>query len=248
MAEKVLCPFHQERSPSCVIYDDGFYHSYCCGRHGPISELGRATEAKPGRVKFVEDLTRTVPAIQALPKREIRGLELHASDTGYYILWHDLSYYKYRPFTVGDARSKYKGPSGVSKPLFQAANEFIGGECVVIEGELNALSLAKARPDLTVVSPGGAGDFYSKRTAGPDLSFYKRYSHLWCVVDEDPAGAMAAIQFKSLMVAAGIEVTIRMMKVDANDLLVKEGPNGLKEEAARMGLRVQMRHVSGGYL
>jgi DNA primase len=30
---KTFCPFHQDSSPSCHIYDDGF-HCYACGTHG----------------------------------------------------------------------------------------------------------------------------------------------------------------------------------------------------------------------
>lgn len=38
------CPFHQERSPSCHVYDDGHYHCYGCGAHGDVVTLVREKE------------------------------------------------------------------------------------------------------------------------------------------------------------------------------------------------------------
>jgi len=37
----MLCPFHSERTPSCIIYPDGGYKCFGCGRHGrnPIDFL-----------------------------------------------------------------------------------------------------------------------------------------------------------------------------------------------------------------
>ena len=37
----VRCPFHDERTPSCVLYPDGGYHCFGCGKngHGAISFL-----------------------------------------------------------------------------------------------------------------------------------------------------------------------------------------------------------------
>lgn len=31
---KVRCPFHNERTPSCVIYADNSYHCFGCSAHG----------------------------------------------------------------------------------------------------------------------------------------------------------------------------------------------------------------------
>lgn len=43
----VLCPWHEEDTPSCAIYDDGHFYSFCCGRHGLIEELGAIKEMTP---------------------------------------------------------------------------------------------------------------------------------------------------------------------------------------------------------
>ena len=34
-----LCPFHQEKHPSFVIYPDGHFHCFGCGRHGGVAAL-----------------------------------------------------------------------------------------------------------------------------------------------------------------------------------------------------------------
>ena len=38
------CPFHQERSPSMHVYDDGHYHCYGCGAHGDVFTVIREKE------------------------------------------------------------------------------------------------------------------------------------------------------------------------------------------------------------
>jgi DNA polymerase I-like protein with 3'-5' exonuclease and polymerase domains len=35
---KILCPFHEEKTPSCHIYADGHYHCFGCSAHGWIDE------------------------------------------------------------------------------------------------------------------------------------------------------------------------------------------------------------------
>jgi len=36
--DKILCPFHEEQTPSCHIVDDRFW-CFGCGRQGHVSEL-----------------------------------------------------------------------------------------------------------------------------------------------------------------------------------------------------------------
>lgn len=37
---KMLCPWHEEKTPSCWInIDELFYHCFGCGKHGPLSEI-----------------------------------------------------------------------------------------------------------------------------------------------------------------------------------------------------------------
>jgi Toprim domain/CHC2 zinc finger len=37
--EKINCPFHDDRTPSCHLYPDGHYHCFGCKAHGSIEEL-----------------------------------------------------------------------------------------------------------------------------------------------------------------------------------------------------------------
>lgn len=46
--EVILCPFHQEKTPSCHIdRARGLYVCFGCGKTGPISELPKADEPRP---------------------------------------------------------------------------------------------------------------------------------------------------------------------------------------------------------
>jgi Toprim domain/CHC2 zinc finger len=35
----ICCPFHDDSTPSCALYDDGHYHCFGCEAHGPIEDL-----------------------------------------------------------------------------------------------------------------------------------------------------------------------------------------------------------------
>jgi DNA polymerase I-like protein with 3'-5' exonuclease and polymerase domains len=35
---KICCPFHDDKTPSCQLYDDGHYHCFGCGKHGWIDD------------------------------------------------------------------------------------------------------------------------------------------------------------------------------------------------------------------
>jgi DNA primase len=107
-----------------------------------------------------------------------------------------------------------------------------------VEGEFNALSLAKVTLALDVVSPGGAGDFYSK-TAENYLRNMSTYETIYLVVDDDKAGAQAAIQAASkLKVYGAKDVRIKLVEKDFNDELVEKGPESLKEKVREMGMPI----------
>jgi DNA primase len=40
----VLCPFHEEDTPSCAIYDNSTYYCFACLKYGRIDELGKLKE------------------------------------------------------------------------------------------------------------------------------------------------------------------------------------------------------------
>lgn len=63
------CPFHQERTPSMYVYDDGHYHCYGCGAHGDAITLIREKE----RVEFTD-------AVELLARRA--GIELAYEQRG----------------------------------------------------------------------------------------------------------------------------------------------------------------------
>jgi hypothetical protein len=235
MSKKYHCPHHEESTPSAVAYANSYY-SFCCGRGGPLSELG----LKPGErieVTYVEDIAASIERIERLPRQEIRGFSLHADSLGYYIVWPDRAYYK-RRILGAESGSKYRGPSGHSKPPFVAQVDGKYSRLILIEGEFNALSLALLEPAATVISPGGAGDFYSKRGSSDLESYSAQYTgSIDIVVDADAAGVQAAIETKAKLITLGCEdVRIFLVEKDLNDILVQDGKEALREQVKRMGL------------
>lgn len=233
MTKRYLCPRHKENTGSAVVYGDRFF-CFGCGQSGPVTELG----LEPGekiQETYVEDLQASIERIRRLPLRPVRGFSLHSHDAGYYLLWPDLSYYKYRSYSGADSHGKYKGPAGHRKPWFKAS-EGSGETLALVEGEFNAMSLALACPELAVISPGGAGDFYSKGSE-KYLQNLTCYEKVFVIADDDKAGAQAAIQATSKLKHYGVKnAQIRLVKEDFNDVHTKEGQEALKAKAREMGM------------
>jgi hypothetical protein len=221
--KRVVCPYHKERTPSCVLYSD-HYRCYGCGKTGPLTDLkgvdiSEASDPEP------EDLEAAFAYIDQLPLKEIRGLSLPADDRAYFVPWPGKDYYKKRFFAP--TRVKYFGAAGHKKPLF-VANRVPGRALIVVEGEINALSIAKAVPEISVVSPGGSGDF-SPKAVKKYWTVYQQYDILILLVDADKAGALACIEMLGALAGKGKVLKHHLMPQDANDLLVNVGSEGLRK-------------------
>jgi hypothetical protein len=202
-----------------VIYDD---HAYCYGGCGRIllSELGIEGEAhEPIRRDPPEDLGVSLSRIATLPKIWHRGLEFPADDRYFYIVWSNGSFYK-RRLLVGSDGAKYLCPRGVTKPLFVAREQTGQTKLVIVEGELNALSLASVPGNYDIVSPGGCGDFKTERYLSYYLTGYDKYVIL---VDADSAGLSAAIELKNKLIKHSPYISVMFCKhgEDCNDLLIQ---------------------------
>lgn len=221
---KILCPNHKERTPSCHVYPDGL-HCYACGfraPHGTYSGINTALLPPEEEIE-AEDLGRAFERIDRLPVSGVRGLQLPVGREGFYIPWPTRDYYKLR--RDSDSGPKYVGARGHRRPLFWASQQ--GHQLFLVEGELNALSLALALPDWACCSPGGVGDFKSARI-DKYYTQIKHYATITLVVDNDPPGAMAAIDALAYLRARGHRVSYLLMEPDANDVLVQEGAPALK--------------------
>lgn len=217
----VLCPFHKEDTPSCKIYENG-YHCFGCGKSGKLEEIGK--HGKPAAPRVVEDLQKASEYIESLPRVEIRGLTLPSDGIYFYIPFPGSSYYKKRAIKDTEERRKYIGPSGHEVSLFIAQE----GEhaLVVVEGELNALSLVQAGIPFTIVSPGGAGCLAHKR----HMPYYSQFKSIIIVADADKAGNKGATLLAiALLSKPAISVKTILLKTDFNDILVTSGKEKVQE-------------------
>lgn len=223
--QRVHCPRHEERTPSVVVYDD---HAWCFGGCGRIalSELGRDVVGR--RPTPPENLAERIEYIRGLPRARVRGLDLPVDGDSYYITWPDGSYYKQRKFIPGDG-PKYRCPRGHKKPPYIPLVRPRQPTLAIVEGELNALSIASLEPPFSVCSPGGVGDFGEKFIA-QCKHFCLQHSRFYVIVDKDSPGIDAAIRTKGLLLKHSPHVHIIAMKPDANELLQK---NALKEEVTK---------------
>lgn len=223
MYDRMHCPRHEEKTPSCVIYPT---HAYCYGGCGkiPLEELGVKPDHYP-TPRPKEDLVAKRKYIETLPKKAIRGFDLPYDDLGYYLLFDGSPYYKLRLWD-DNAPSRYQNPTGHSQPLF-VARRGKSSTVFLVEGEINSLCVAEAFPDDTTISPGSAGEFLTERFKYL-LTCVHNNCTLVIVVDRDGPGVAAAIAAKSLFMNKS-RVHIALMQDDANEVLVKSGKEELRK-------------------
>lgn len=223
---RVLCPRHEERTPSCVVYSDGKYYCFSCGASGKNVDIGFDNVRFTPKAK--EDISKTRAYIDDLPLKPIRGLMLPADDKFYYVVYPGSDFYKKRRLSnETDNASKYVSPVGHHPPLWVSGDGTHPFLCVV-EGEINAASLHACATGVDIVSPGACTNFNLAKLK-PVLTWLPRYKRILLFVDNDKAGISAAIKLNAELVPVNPRVYIQPMKADFNEILVKHGKEAVKE-------------------
>lgn len=225
MSARILCPYHNDGRPSMMVYET-HAHCFTCSAHPSLAEL----EAKLGRKidtpdeRALEDVQKTIEYIRSCPTDTIRGLNLHYDDLYFFIVWPSNGYYKRRFLRSDDAVNKYKCPQGVPQPLFELTSD--SKDCVIVEGELNALSMREAGITEVITSPGGVGNFVSKKH---DLTYYDKYDRIVVAADADKYGTMSVIQLCISLKQRGKKCVPLLMEKDANEMLQYGEKQRIKE-------------------
>lgn len=238
---RIICvnPEHVEKTPSMVIYED-HVHCHACGYHITLDKLNRPDIVSPVR-RPPEDLKSSLERIKALPCAPVRGLSLPTDGKHYYIVFPSGDYYKRRKFIDDGEGPKYRCPAGHRKPLYIPRLVPKVQALAIVEGEINALSLASLEPAFSVCSPGGAADFFGVNF-DKNSRFFLTHSAFLIIVDKDQAGVEAAIKIKERLLRHTPRVFIHAMAEDCNELLMR-GRLGerVKGWEAEMGMRTRVR-------
>lgn len=228
---KVICPNpdHKERTPSCAVYEDQSAYCFGCGSYFKTLSVPGISK----RPTEVEDLTKTLAYIDSLPTIALRGLQFPYDAKGYYIVWPSRAYYKRRHWSTSSSGAKYIGATGHNKPLFFISSFNGSRTLIIVEGEINALSIAASYPPqqhlADILSPGGVGNFTDKST----LSYLPqiiKYDSVLIIADSDRVGAEAAIKLKTLIIPYCQDIIIQLMEKDCNQILVEHGKETLKKD------------------
>lgn len=207
---KILCPYHEDTVPSMEVYEE-YSHCYVCSAHIKNSELGVEDVKQTKKPK--ENIKESIQRIQNLPVKWLRGVRLPFDDTGAYIVWQSRDYYKKRNFK-GEPR--YTAPTGARQPLFIYPGT--KKHLVVIEGELNAMTVNQYCPgSYTICSPGGATGF------SKFIDKYLEYDKITLVLDHDPAGIVYGAEMKELLLKSHKYVKLITVDIDYNDLFIQGG-------------------------
>lgn len=207
--------FHDDSTASMKVYGD-FAYCFGCRVSVPVSELNLPSKVVS---KEVTNIKEKFDYINSLPIKKIRGVEVPYDSEGFYIRWPRNKFYKKRLFS---GKSKYIGPSGHKVPLFIVPGYY--KHLLIIEGELNAISLSLVIWDeYTIVSPGSAGELMKH------IDYYRNYDKITIFSDYDAPGVVFGLQLKETLLRHGKKANLRLLKKDFNDILVKEGEEGLKK-------------------
>ena len=222
---KILCPFHEERTPSCHLYEE-HYHCFSCGARGPIDALDVEVKATRKPPQPPEDILNSVNRIVGYPVKNIRGFDLHFDDAGYYLIYPFGKFYLKRYWVDG-----YYYPRGHKVPVYQPNLVMGTGKLYIVEGQFNALTLV----DLdvvgeTVVSPGPATKFNTKEVQELCL----QYETVYIIVDKDVAGVVAGHLLYSFLVDRIPVVQLIAVEEDFNDIYVREGKEKAKQTIAQI--------------
>jgi len=236
---KVRCcnPAHTDDTPSMHVYPEIAY-CFVCGFTCDSKDVMDEEDYKKIKVKEKDNIEEKIKEIEKLPKRVIRGLLLpyDESNGSYYIVWPDKTFYKKR--VSSDSRSRYMGPRGHKPPLFRCRSDNstkqVNRVCIVMEGEINALSLdiAIRGYPVDIVSPGSCNSLLDHTPT------YLQYNHTIIIVDKDPPGVYNGYRLKETLMDAGKSVTLIALDQDFNDLLQQGGPELVKQVFMKeLGLR-----------
>lgn len=220
---------HDDTEPSCATYADGSGYCFPCSYYYPPGTFD-TSGVKPV-IKPPEDIKSKIAYIKSLPTQAHRGLVFPYDSVGYYIVWPDECYYKCRKWLPDPA--KYVNPRGITQPGFYLKGK--NGTLILIEGEINALSVHKVFPRCSVLSPGSAGNFKAQLLKNY-LADVKKYANIIVIVDYDKAGLEALKGIKKELNKHMIYPKIYMNSLDMNEMLVKYGEEKIKAELKDVGL------------
>ena len=242
VVEMIPCEFHKgDNTPSLAVYEDGHFYCYGCRKHGPVSLIGREALDLPPAPVEKEDLTESMQRILSLPTKLIRGLTLPYDDSGYYIVWPENQYYKKR--YLSPSKGKYRCPKGHVKPPFFIQGR--GRTLILIEGELNALSLSCVC-DFSMLGIGGAGDLNPKMMCHL-MPVVELFDKVLIITDNDSAGVRGAIEAKTFLTQKKIcsEIFLVDKNHDCNDMLQKDYEGFKKWSTETLGVPTRMHANSG---
>lgn len=219
MSKLIICPYHSDHKPSLRIYGE-WAHCFSCGAHVLTSELNTPEAIVDNAFKAEPtNITNMIKYIEGLTIETVRGLQLHTSERGYYVIWPNKDYYKLR---LKSGTTRYIGPSGVKAPLFTYPGS--AKHLVIVEGELNAMTLHNCvYGEFKIVSPGSASELQRH------IKYYIQFQRITIIVDYDAPGIVFGCALKEHLLQLNKRVDLIALKTDFNDVLVQQGEDAVKQ-------------------
>lgn len=217
MSKKILCPFHQDHEPSMHVYEK-FSYCFTCRASIPTSELNLPEHLRVLPKQESTNIKTQLEYIVNLPKKKIRGFNLHYDSFGAYILWPLGNFYKRRNW-LGKVR--YTAPTGTRQPLFVYPGD--SSSLVLVEGEFNAMSLFYALDgSYKIASMGPASD------AMRHIKYVLQFNSITIIMDNDASGVVFGYQLKERLLKEGKLCKLLLVDKDYNQVLQESGEEGVR--------------------
>lgn len=197
-----------------------YSHCHVCSAHVLTSELN-TTEAIVDSVFKAEptNIASMIKYIESLTIKTVRGLQLHTSERGYYVVWPNRDYYKLR---LNFGSTRYIGPSGVRPPLFTYPGS--SKHLVIVEGEINCISLHNCvYGEFKLCSPGSASNMMQF------IKYYLQFDVITIIADKDASGVVFGSALKEHLLKSGKKTNLIVLEKDFNDVLVQDGEEAVKQ-------------------
>lgn len=219
MGKKIICPSHNDTVPSMHIYED-FGFCFVCHVSIPVSELNLPGNFEQRPRQDPTNIPKMIERIKSLPTAFTRGFYFPYDDRGFYIVWPGENYYKRR--NNSQNTNRYVSPSGAVKPLFVYPGN--SRQLVIIEGELNAMSLNSCLfGEFKICSPGPASDLMRY------IKYYSQFDNIRIYVDYDGPGVVFGSTLKDMLLKQHKRVILVAMTRDFNDILCKDGEDAVRK-------------------
>lgn len=211
---KAVCPWHDDKNPSLVIYGDGHHHCFACDAHGDALDLIQQLDRcdLPAAKQRLEEIVGVSAPQTPQGPGEIKAIYRYTDEDGD-LLFEVL---RYEPKTFRQRKPDGDGWTwklgDVRKPLYRLPKVLAASEVFVVEGEKDVATMESLGCVATTVAGGANAPWL------PEYTEALRGKTVYIIPDNDEPGIKRGAEIKA---AAPWAKMIRLPDKDVSDFVAR---------------------------